>query len=109
MFNIHSNNSNVNIIQVKKKVKGEKVDKYLGLLYPTEEYKVYGYITNTNAKMILVTTENSNPKDPDVRQFFQHFHRLYVNVASNPFYETNTKIESPSFDKAVTALAAKGL
>jgi len=85
------------------------LDKYLGLLYPIEDYKVYGYITNTGAKIILVTTENSSPKDPDVNQFFELFHDLYVNITSNPFYECNTKIESPVFDQAVTTLSNKGL
>jgi len=95
--------------RVKKKNKGDKLDKYLGLLYPTEDYKVYGYITNTNVKMIIVTTENANPKDPDLRMFFTNFHKLYVNAASNPFYESNTKIDSPSFVKALTTLATKGI
>jgi len=95
--------------RVKKKNKGDKLDKYLGLLYPTEDYKVYGYVTNTNVKMIIVTTENANPKDPDLRMFFTNFHKLYVNAASNPFYESNTKIDSPSFVKALTTLATKGI
>jgi len=104
-FIVHSA---LDVVEEKGK-KSEKLTTYLGLLYPTEDYKVYGYITNTGVKMILVATENSNPKDPDVKQFFQQFHRFYVNVTSNPFYETNTKIESAVFDKAVSALAAKGL
>ncbi|GMN38206.1 hypothetical protein TIFTF001_007444 [Ficus carica] len=39
---------------------------FLGLLYPTENYKVYGYLTNTNVKFILVTTD-LDVKDADVR------------------------------------------
>lgn len=44
---------------MKRKAKGEKIDKYLGMLYPIEEYKVYGYLTNTDIKFILVL--NSHP------------------------------------------------
>ncbi|KAH0978038.1 hypothetical protein GBA52_027757 [Prunus armeniaca] len=39
---------------------------FLGLLYPTENYKVYGYLTNTKVKFILVTTD-LDVKDADVR------------------------------------------
>ncbi len=30
------------------------LDLFLGLLYPTEDYNVYGYVTATSAKLILV-------------------------------------------------------
>ncbi|PON45073.1 Trafficking protein particle complex subunit [Parasponia andersonii] len=39
---------------------------FLGLLYPTENYKVYGYLTNTKVKFILVTTD-LDCRDADVR------------------------------------------
>ncbi|KAJ1443629.1 Trafficking protein particle complex subunit 2 [Sesbania bispinosa] len=37
---------------------------FLGLLYPIENYKVYGYLTNTKVKFILVTTD-LDVKDAD--------------------------------------------
>ncbi|KAL6963689.1 hypothetical protein U1Q18_034696 [Sarracenia purpurea var. burkii] len=39
---------------------------FLGLLYPAENYKVYGYLTNTKVKFILVTTD-LDVRDADVR------------------------------------------
>ncbi|KAI3767188.1 hypothetical protein L2E82_17276 [Cichorium intybus] len=39
---------------------------FLGLLYPNENYKVYGYLTNTKVKFILVTTD-LDVRDADVR------------------------------------------
>ncbi|KAL5677864.1 hypothetical protein ACJX0J_013995, partial [Zea mays] len=39
---------------------------FLGLLYPTENYRVYGYLTNTKVKFIMVTTD-LNAKDADAR------------------------------------------
>uniref|UniRef100_A0A6B2LQG9 Trafficking protein particle complex subunit 2-like protein n=1 Tax=Arcella intermedia TaxID=1963864 RepID=A0A6B2LQG9_9EUKA len=92
---------------IEEKVKKSEKQSYLGLLYPTEDYKVYGYITNTGVKMILVASETASPKDPDVKVFFQNFHKLFVNATSNPFYENNSKIESPSFDSAISQLASK--
>ncbi len=40
-----------------RRAPGEVADTYLGLLYPTEEYRVYGYISNTHVKFILVLAE----------------------------------------------------
>ena len=43
-------------------------DLFLGLLYPTEDYKVYGFITNTQVKFIIITeASNVNLRDNDVR------------------------------------------
>ncbi|XWS62627.1 hypothetical protein CRYUN_Cryun06bG0027300 [Craigia yunnanensis] len=39
---------------------------FLGVLFPTENYKVYGYLTNTKVKFILVTTD-LDLRDADVR------------------------------------------
>ncbi|KAE8783484.1 trafficking protein particle complex subunit 2-like protein [Hordeum vulgare] len=41
---------------------------FLGLLYPTENYKVYGYLTNTKVKFLMVTTD-LDVKDADARNF----------------------------------------
>jgi hypothetical protein len=40
---------------------------YLGLLFPTEQYRVFGYVTNTNVKFVVVLNEQSTAKDGDVR------------------------------------------
>jgi hypothetical protein len=38
---------------------------YVGLLYPIEEYKVYGYITHSSIKFLLVL-DDTEIKDQDV-------------------------------------------
>ena len=60
-------------------------DSYLGLLYPTEDYKVYGYLTSTHVKLILVT-HNFNSKETSVRKVFESLHAAYIDAISNPFY-----------------------
>ncbi|ELU02443.1 hypothetical protein CAPTEDRAFT_111660, partial [Capitella teleta] len=41
---------------------------YLGLLYPTEDYKVYGYVTNTKVKFVLVVeSSNTSLRDNEIR------------------------------------------
>ena len=84
-------------------------DKYLGLLYPTEEFKVYGYVTMTRVKFILALDDNANPKDADVKLFFTKFHSLYVDAISNPFYTLDDKIDSKKFEKEIQLLASTGL
>ncbi|KAF3434734.1 hypothetical protein FNV43_RR21819 [Rhamnella rubrinervis] len=67
---------------------------FLGLLYPTENYKVYGYLTNTKVKFILVTTD-LDVRDADVRNFFRRFHAAYVDAVSNPFHVPGKELHKP--------------
>ena len=39
---------------------------YLGMLYPTEDFKVFGYITNTNVKLVVVV-DDIDTKDAEMR------------------------------------------
>ncbi|KAF9618497.1 hypothetical protein IFM89_001898 [Coptis chinensis] len=76
---------------------------FLGLLYPTENYKVYGYLTNTKVKFILVTTD-LDVRDADVRNFFRRFHSAYVDAVSNPFHVPGKKITSRIFAERVSSI-----
>ncbi|PWZ39350.1 Trafficking protein particle complex subunit 2-like protein [Zea mays] len=87
---------------------------FLGLLYPTENYRVYGYLTNTKVKFIMVTTD-LNAKDADARnstgscsspfpQFFRKFHAAYVDAVSNPFHVPGKKVASRSFGARVSTI-----
>ncbi|KAG0490139.1 hypothetical protein HPP92_007002, partial [Vanilla planifolia] len=76
---------------------------FLGLLYPTENYKVYGYITNTKVKFILVTTD-LDVRDADVKSFLRRFHATYVDAVSNPFHVPEKKIASKNFASTVAGL-----
>ncbi|KAL6561030.1 hypothetical protein OROGR_003820 [Orobanche gracilis] len=76
---------------------------FLGLLYPTENYKVYGYLTNTKVKFILVTTD-LDVRDTDVRNFFRKFHAAYVDAVTNPFHIPGKKIISKKFAERVSTM-----
>ncbi|KAJ0969883.1 hypothetical protein J5N97_022776 [Dioscorea zingiberensis] len=76
---------------------------FLGLLYPSENYKVYGYLTNTKVKFILVTID-MEVKDADMRNFFRRFHAAFVDAVSNPFHVPGKKITSRSFASRVSAI-----
>ncbi|GLJ40390.1 hypothetical protein SUGI_0831640 [Cryptomeria japonica] len=76
---------------------------FLGLLYPTENYKVYGYLTNTKVKFIVVTTDQ-DLRDADVRSFFRRFHAAYVDAVSNPFHVPGKRITSAAFADRVRTI-----
>ncbi|CAN8000733.1 unnamed protein product [Ixodes pacificus] len=51
------------------KSSGDVRELYLGLLYPTEDCKVYGYVTNTKTKFIvIVETSRTTLRDNEIRQ-----------------------------------------
>ncbi|EDV21193.1 Trafficking protein particle complex subunit 2-like protein [Trichoplax sp. H2] len=69
---------------------------YLGILYPTEDYKVYGYVTNTKIKFVVVVDASGiNYRDTEMRAIFRKLHHAYSDVISNPFYTPETTITSP--------------
>ena len=78
-------------------------DKYLGLLTPMEDYRVYGYITLSNIKFIMITADVSL-KNENVRNNFELLHDLYVQATCNPFYKEGDLLTSKVFDNNVAKL-----
>lgn len=78
---------------------------YLGLLYPTEDYKVYGYVTNTKVKFVIVVeSSNTQLRDSEIRTMFKTLHNAYVSVMCNPFHVPGDNITSRSFEKVVSQM-----
>ncbi|XP_041971592.1 trafficking protein particle complex subunit 2-like protein [Aricia agestis] len=81
---------------------------YLGLLYSTDTHKIYGYVTNTRIKLVLVTSSisltGSNIRDAEVRTALRRLHALYADAICNPFHLPGDQITSPKFDKQVKNL-----
>uniref|UniRef100_A0A183CXY3 Trafficking protein particle complex subunit 2-like protein n=1 Tax=Gongylonema pulchrum TaxID=637853 RepID=A0A183CXY3_9BILA len=68
---------------------------YLGPLISDQNFKSFGYVTNTNIKMIVVTeVGNTSLKDQDIRSIFKRLHNAYCNSLSNPFYVPGQVIKS---------------
>ncbi|KAK1305458.1 hypothetical protein QJS10_CPB11g02029 [Acorus calamus] len=86
-----------------KKTAATLSETFLGLLYPSENYRVYGYLTNTKVKFIMVTTD-LDVRDVDVRSFFRRFHATYVDAVSNPFHVPGKKITSTTFAERVSGI-----
>ncbi|ETV97869.1 hypothetical protein H310_09195 [Aphanomyces invadans] len=88
---------------VEERVKLSKDDMYLGFLGPVEDFRVYGYVTNTLVKLIAVV-QDAPLKDSDMRAFFADVHKLYVNAMSNPFAILGERITSAKFESHVKSL-----
>ncbi|XP_007937358.1 trafficking protein particle complex subunit 2-like protein [Orycteropus afer afer] len=78
---------------------------YLGLLYPTEDHKVYGYVTNSKVKFVMVVdSSNTALRDNEIRSMFRKLHNSYTDVMCNPFYNPGDRIQSRAFDNMVTSM-----
>lgn len=84
---------------------GESRELYLGALHSSEHQKVFGYVTNTKIKfLIVVESGNTTLRDNDIRQMFRKLHTAYTNVMANPFYSPGERIDSGKFDTTVKSI-----
>ncbi|CAI5710445.1 unnamed protein product [Hyaloperonospora brassicae] len=87
-------------------VSSSKDDMYVGFLGPIEDYRVYGYVTNTSVKFVVVM-QDAPVREPELRAFLAEVHRLYVNAMSNPFAPLGERLTSQMFDKRVSNLVVQ--
>jgi hypothetical protein len=78
-------------------------DPFLGLLMPVDEQKVFGYLTSTGIRILIVVRDVLLREDR-VRELFKGLHKLYADAISSPFAETDTRLSSPMFEEGVTRL-----
>lgn len=80
---------------------------WIGLLCPLEEMRIYGYLTNTNIKFMIIikdtitTSIEISARETELKLFFTNIHELYVEYMLNPFSNIKTKIISKRFDSGV--------
>ena len=71
-----------------------------------EHFKVFGYVTNTSLKfLVVVKDEVDSLRLPfeQVRNFFVSLHDLYVEALYNPFYKIGMPLTSERFAKTLVA------
>jgi len=73
------------------------MESYLGVLFPTEEHIVYGYMTATWIKFLLVVDDRCPLDDNEAMQRFKALHLAYMAAACNPFRERG---DAPLISKA---------
>lgn len=106
LYTIHTS---IDVIEEKissiSKTAGDLRELYLGLLYPTEDYKVYGYVTNTKIKLVVVV-ESSHLvlRDNEIRQMFRRIHSAYTDMVCDPFYVPGETVVSKSFENVIKGI-----
>mmetsp|Transcript_26080 Transcript_26080/g.59242 ORF Transcript_26080/g.59242 Transcript_26080/m.59242 type:complete len:161 (-) Transcript_26080:271-753(-) len=86
-----------------------KLDPYLGLLYPIEDLRVYGYSSTSKVKFIAVL-DDEEVKDAEMRAFFRRLHGLYVDTVANPFHPPESELyDCAKFQRQVDRLVDAGL
>ncbi|KXN74488.1 Sedlin [Conidiobolus coronatus NRRL 28638] len=87
-------------------------EQYLGLLHIVEDFVIYGYVTNTKIKLILIASLNDQIiRDIEVKKIFKNILASYIMIISNPFYDPilpNQKINSKYFSALLDRIG-KGL
>uniref|UniRef100_A0A2K5C861 Trafficking protein particle complex subunit 2-like protein n=1 Tax=Aotus nancymaae TaxID=37293 RepID=A0A2K5C861_AOTNA len=80
-------------------------ERNLRQLYPTGTSKVYGYVTNSKVKFVMVVdSSNTALRDNEIRSMFRKLHNSYTDVMCNPFYTPGDRIQSRAFDNMVTSM-----
>ena len=62
-------------------------DNFLGQLLLIEDYKVFGSISNTLTKFVLILDGSSNASNDTLKEILTSIQKLYTNEIMNPFYE----------------------
>lgn len=90
-----------------EKVNENLKDNFLGILFPDLNYKIYGYVTNNNVKLVLILDIYSKEySDIELKQYFKSICNAYVDAVSNPFYEYDTVIKSKKFETVINSIVA---
>jgi trafficking protein particle complex subunit 2 len=79
---------------------------FVGLLAPIEELRVYGYVTTTKIKFLLVVEDDAVPEtqpnvDSEIKALMKQLHELYVQEMLNPFKDLSAPISSRRFDEQI--------
>ncbi|KAF7723509.1 Trafficking protein particle complex subunit 2-like protein [Apophysomyces ossiformis] len=75
-----------------------------------EDLAVYGYITNTRVKFIVVVSITDGIiRDADMKAIFRTIHSAYVSQVCNPFYAVDSQraVNSKAFIRAIDAIGLR--
>ncbi|CAG9838245.1 unnamed protein product [Diabrotica balteata] len=75
------------------------------MLLSLETHKIYGYVTNTKIKFIIVIdSTNMAIRDNEIRSMFRKIHSEYADIVSNPFYIPGEPISSKAFTSNIKSI-----
>ncbi|ORZ02356.1 Sedlin [Syncephalastrum racemosum] len=85
----------------------KNLELYLGLLYAMEDLAVYGFMTNTRVKFVVVVSVTDGIiRDADMKAIFRKVHSAYLTQICNPFYNLDSQksLSSKAFVRAIDAI-----
>ena len=71
------------------------------MVLPTDDHRVYAYVTNTRARLLLVYDDVADPGEATVREAFAKLHDAYADAMSDPFAAPGRPIENARFEARV--------
>ncbi|KAF0993215.1 hypothetical protein HZS_5623 [Henneguya salminicola] len=78
---------------------------YVGTLYYQMDYRIYGYVTTSNYKFILIyKRDGTDPRESEIRDMFKKIHTSFTAAIINPLYESEATLLSKKFNQAMTSL-----
>lgn len=93
--------ASLDIVQEKAEQQTSR-DNFLGVLYQCEQYKIYGSMSTTKVKILLMISQRYNvgpPRENDIRLILKNIHKAYIDAtAMNPFYKPNQPVKSKRLD-----------
>lgn len=81
-------------------------DMYFGLLFPVEDYRVYGSYTNTHQKIVVICDGNGT-ENVGVREAMTALGAAFVNNSQNPFQIVEAPLVSKRLDTIVQQIIVK--
>ena len=83
-------------------------DNFLGILHQCERYKIYGLMSTTKVKVLIIISQRFSstlPRENDIRQMLKNIHKAYVDAtAMNPFHKPNEPVKSKRLDSYLDTL-----
>lgn len=79
---------------------------YFGLLFPVEDYRVYGSYTNTHQKIVVIC-EGNGAENVGIREAVTAFGAAFVNNTQNPFQAVESPLISKRLDFIVQQIVTK--
>lgn len=79
---------------------------YFGLLYPIEDYRVYGSYCNTHHKIVVIT-DNNGQENYGMKEIYQQIYSAFVSTSQNPFQEIGKPLKSKKLEYLLQQIVTK--